>query len=203
MFKFRTYNKAKHCRFARTRFARPCSRRYMCRAIIFFFLAFIGGCDTEKAYTTAEPGEFSDGAANVPVNEFLLIKSNNTFAALKFVRPILDGDGGFEYECYYIEDGKGTFLTNHSNKTTGRVFEKYKRVPVEDEPDSFAVEDDGGQLLINCGNIVVEWSLRTWVYFRNISHAYGYTEMAFTGSSEIEQINYLSEHLKWHQKNDI
>jgi len=170
---YRKPNKAKHFRSARTRFARPCSRRYMYRAIVFFFVIFIGGCNTDKTHTVTKSGEFSDNAAKVPVNEFLLIKSNDTFAALRFIRPISDGDGGFEYECYHSENGNGSFTSDVSYKTTGKVFEKYKRTPNQQDPDSFSVEDDGGQLLINCKNIVVEWSLSTWVYFRSKNHIFG------------------------------
>src|SRR6516225_5006386 len=79
----------------------------------------------------------------------LIVSDSKGVGAVMFTKEIKDG---VEYRYrYQSKDGK------IKQEGTGKVFEKFKRLP-RNEANKVFVINDGGQLYIEAGPLVVEWS---------------------------------------------
>jgi hypothetical protein len=90
----------------------------------------------------------------------LVLASDQGVAAFVFTDKLKEGRAyKFRYES---KDGK----TKESG--SGKVFEKYKRIP-PDKPNEFDVVDEGSELYLKAGPLKLEWSYssdeRGWVYY--------------------------------------
>ncbi|MEZ5496148.1 MAG: hypothetical protein R3F25_04880 [Gammaproteobacteria bacterium] len=137
-------------------------------------------------------GENENNAIEISVEHFFLLNQSDFYAAIKFGKRINNGEGGYEYTCYWKDKSIEKWNEDNTHVTLGRVYEDYDRVQVSD--DVYRITNNRGQTFIHCNNISVEWSFEKWVYLVNPR---GKVNISLTNEKELENIDFFSPLLDW------
>jgi hypothetical protein len=105
--------------------------------------------------------KYGHNAIKLTLGTLLIFRTpDNQYGAIRFDR--MTDDWGADYTCWFKHKRKG-LSSIYWNECKQHVFEKYWRTRIN--TNSHKVKDLGGAYQIPCGNITLNWSAPTWIYF--------------------------------------
>jgi len=135
-------------------------------------------------------------AVGCPMNTYVLIRTDKGVGAVIFTEQEDSGVGEppasrAKYRWFYRAERSGQFTDPGTESGVAEVFEKYR---LRKEPDGkLLYEDEGGQLQVRCGPIVLEWSASNWLYLPEHEPC----ELAIVRTSEIREVDIHDPSLIW------
>lgn len=182
------------------------------RLIIIFFipLLILGALEMvnadEEKRLKAEDVKISANAIGMPPGRILLIRKDNEYCAVKFLRNLTgktDYEQHAEYESYYQGDKTGNLNSKKVNYRKEEVYYKKSIFSIFGHPVSI-----GEKLDIRCGPIELWWSAGLqfiFVYFNRHDEKQGDyygIELAPTPWTDISQVNVFDKRIKWYRYDD-
>lgn len=137
---------------------------------------FITGNYEKLSRTTSTT--YKSSAVSLAVGELLIFKTpKSQYGAIQFVK--MTPDTGADYKSWTREPSDSS--TYKWSEYRGHVFEKYWST--QTRPKHYRVNDIGGHYYIKCGDLRLQWSASTWIYFPS-----GF-EVSVVRDKSITQIN--------------